>query len=140
MNFLDEIIAQKRVRLAAAKKSFSANEMRARAIDVRQSATTHSLRAALRRPEHLNIIAEVKRASPSKGVIRADVDAVSLARLYERGGAAGISVLTGEDWVFGSLDDLREIRAAGGLPLLRKGFFFYQYQLVEAAAAGADRV
>jgi indole-3-glycerol phosphate synthase len=138
MNFLDEIIAQKKARLASAKKKLGADDMRARAFDVRQASATHRLRAALSQFGRLNIIAEVKRASPSKGMIRANVDVLSLARLYELGGAAAISVLTEEDRFLGSLEDLRAIRAMVKLPLLRKDFIFDEYQLYEAAAAGAD--
>jgi indole-3-glycerol phosphate synthase len=86
----------------------------------------------------VNIIAEVKRASPSRGVIRAGVEPGRLARQYEAGGAAAISVLTEEDRFKGSLDDLRAVRAAVKVPVLRKDFIFDEFQLYEAAAAGAD--
>jgi len=84
------------------------------------------------------VIAEFKRASPSKGVIRADAEPSQLARSYEAGGAAAVSVLTEEDRFQGSLDDLRAVRAAVKIPVLRKDFIFDEYQLYESAAAGAD--
>jgi indole-3-glycerol phosphate synthase len=137
MDFLTEIMALKRARLEPLKKARTIEEMRAQAIDVRCNARPHALRAALNN-ENLNIIAEFKRASPSKGVIRADVEPSSVARSYEAGGAAAISVLTEEDRFQGSLDDLRAVRAAVRIPVLRKDFIFDEYQLYESAAAGAD--
>jgi indole-3-glycerol phosphate synthase len=96
------------------------------------------LRNALRQHSHLNIIAEFKRRSPSKGIIRDLADPASIGQAYERGGAAAISVLTEQDYFGGSLDDLAEVRLKTKLPLLRKDFIFDEYQVYEAAAAGAD--
>jgi indole-3-glycerol phosphate synthase len=86
------------------------------------------------------VIAEVKKASPSKGLIRADFDPVAIAREYAAGGASAISVLTEERFFQGSLDYLEEIRSAVDVPLLRKDFMLDPYQLVEARAYGADAV
>lgn len=137
MDFLSDIIARKLVRLEVARQVCGLKEMRGQALEVRSGAQAHALRSALE-GSGINIIAEVKRASPSRGVIRAEVNPAGLARLYEAGGAAAISVLTEEDRFQGSLADLREVRAAVSLPLLRKDFIFDEYQLYEAAAAGAD--
>lgn len=95
---------------------------------------------ALSRPGHLNVIAECKRRSPSRGVIRADYDPVSIAAGYEAAGAAAISVLTEPMFFDGGLDHLAAVRARTALPLLRKDFVLDEYQLLEARAAGADAV
>jgi indole-3-glycerol phosphate synthase len=94
---------------------------------------------ALTRPG-LSLIAEFKRRSPSAGEIRAGLEPTQAARAYEEGGAAAISVLTDQPHFGGSLDDLREVRAACALPVLQKDFIVDPYQLVEAATAGADAV
>jgi indole-3-glycerol phosphate synthase len=96
--------------------------------------------AALARPGAIRLIAEVKKASPSKGVIRADFDPVAIARTYQQHGAACLSVLTDEQYFQGSLDYLRQVREAVGLPVLRKDFVIDPYQVLEARAAEADAV
>jgi indole-3-glycerol phosphate synthase len=88
----------------------------------------------------VNVIAECKRRSPSKGVLLDVYDPVAMATQYERGGAAAISVLTEPTFFDGSLDHLASVRASVGLPLLRKDFIVDDYQLLEARAAGADAV
>jgi indole-3-glycerol phosphate synthase len=138
MNFLAEIMALKRARLEVAKKERRAEDLRANAEEMRLSAQPHALRLALNNHDRLNVIAEFKRASPSKGMIRADADGAQMALAYEAGGAAAISVLTEEDRFQGSLGDLRAVRAAVKIPVLRKDFIFEEYQLYESAAAGAD--
>ncbi len=96
--------------------------------------------AGLSRPGAWNVIAECKRRSPSRGVLRRDYDAAWVAGRYEAGGAAAVSVLTEPGFFDGSLDDLRAVRARVALPLLRKDFVVDDYQLLEARAAGADAV
>jgi indole-3-glycerol phosphate synthase len=132
MSFLSEIIERKRQRLASAKSAvaFDAFEKRANA---------YRLRRALLR-DGVNIIAEFKRRSPSKGVIRADADLRQIVKSYETGGAIAISVLTEEDFFSGSLDDLRAVKELVDLPVLRKDFVFDEYQVYESGAAGADAV
>lgn len=90
--------------------------------------------------DRVNIIAEIKRASPSKGLIRADADAAGFARAYEKGGAAAISVLTEPDFFKGGAGDLKAARSAQGLAVLRKDFIVSEYQVYESAAIGADAV
>jgi len=139
MNILAEIIERKQQQLTAAKQAVTLETLRDAARTVRRSAIAHALRDALS-SDRINIIAEFKRRSPSKGVIRQAADPVEIAQEYGSAGAAAISVLTEENYFDGSLDDLRAIRSAVRLPLLRKDFIFDEYQLYEAANAGADAV
>jgi indole-3-glycerol phosphate synthase len=105
----------------------------------RVGATGRSFLAALR-SEALNVIAECKRRSPSRGVLRADYDPVTIAKGYATAGAVALSVLTEPTFFDGSLDDLAAVRKAVDVPLLRKDFIVSEYQLLEAKAAGADAV
>jgi len=136
---LSEIIAKKRERVSAAKEVVPLEQMRTLASEARRPAKPHALLNALR-SDGVNIIAEFKRRSPSKGMIRSDANLTEVAQSYEAGGAVAISVLTEEDYFAGSLDDLREVKAAVKLPVLRKDFLFDEYQVYESAAAGADAV
>jgi indole-3-glycerol phosphate synthase len=95
---------------------------------------------ALGRAGRVNVIAECKRRSPSRGVLAASYDPVAIARRYEAGGAAAISVLTEPTFFDGSLAHLTAVRAAVGVPVLRKDFVVDEYQLLEARACGADAV
>jgi len=97
-------------------------------------------RAALARPDRLNVIAECKRRSPSKGVLRQEYDPAAIAGGYAAAGAAAISVLTEPTFFDGSLDHLRAVRAAVPIPILRKDFVVSEYQVLEAKAAGADAI
>jgi len=99
---------------------------------------TGRFRQAIARPDRLNIIAECKRRSPSRGVLRADYDPAAIARGYAAAGAAAISVLTEPTFFDGSLEHLAAVRTAVDVPLLRKDFIVSEYQLVEATIAGAD--
>jgi indole-3-glycerol phosphate synthase len=138
VDLLTKIIATKKQRVAAAKKAQPEELLREEAMAERRLAKPHALVGALNQSARINVIAEFKRRSPSKGVICADADPVNIAREYERGGAVAVSVLTEQDYFDGSLDDLRAVRKAVGLPILRKDFVFDQYQVYESAAAGAD--
>jgi indole-3-glycerol phosphate synthase len=139
MDVLTEIVEKKRERVAGAKEIVSPAQIRRFAAEVRSKATPHALINALR-ADSINIIAEFKRRSPSKGTIRADANLIEMVQSYEAGGAAAISVLTEEDYFAGSLDDLRNVKAAVSLPVLRKDFVFEEYQVYESAAAGADAI
>lgn len=140
MDFLSEIIAVKRQRVAAAKARLSLDQIRKRAQHKRAESYPHAFAEALRGSHRVNLIAEFKRRSPSKGAINSDADAAATARIYESAGAAAISVLTEEDYFAGSLEDLRRVREATRLPILRKDFIFDEYQVYESAAAGADAI
>src|SRR5574343_1520165 len=137
-DILNKIIATKHEEIAAARaaKPFSAVEAEAAA-----QAAPRDFVGAIRRKiaaGQAAVIAEIKKASPSKGVIRPDFHPAEIARSYERHGAACLRVLTDEPYFQGSVAYLREARAACALPVLRKDFMVDPYQVVEAAAMGAD--
>jgi indole-3-glycerol phosphate synthase len=106
----------------------------------RRPARPGRFRSAVSRTDRVNLIAECKRRSPSRGVIRGDYDAVAIARAYAAAGAAAISVLTEPTFFDGSLHDLEAVCTAVDVPVLRKDFLVAEYQLLEARAAGADAV
>lgn len=135
-DILKKIVEKKRERLEAAKRQISLQELKA---SIPTVGGLGILAPALRR-DGINIIAEIKRRSPSKGVIRENFDPVGIARNYTKNGAAAISCLTEEDFFDGSLDYLRRIREITPLPILRKDFIFDEYQIYEAVHAGADAV
>ena len=138
MDFLSEIAARKRERVEEAKQAVPLGELLPLARSARASARSRALSSRLERNRQINIIAEFKRQSPSKGAINAGADPVTTARAYQAAGAAAVSVLTEEDYFAGSLADLRAVRSAIQLPILRKDFIFDEYQVYETAAAGAD--
>jgi indole-3-glycerol phosphate synthase/phosphoribosylanthranilate isomerase len=138
MDFLSEIIAVKRQRLAAAKARVSLDAVRELARHRPGGNGSHLLSEALQSYTGMNVIAEFKRRSPSKGKINAGAAPAAMAAIYESAGAAAISVLTEEDYFDGSLEDLRQVREITQIPILRKDFIFDEYQVYESAAAGAD--
>jgi indole-3-glycerol phosphate synthase len=136
-SLLDKIVAAKRVEIAAAKEARPESELRELAA---AAPPARDFFSALSAPGPIRLIAEVKKASPSRGLIRADFQPVEIGLAYERHGASCLSVLTDTPYFQGSLDDLRRVRAAVRLPVLRKDFILDSYQLFEARAAGADAV
>ena len=138
MNILDRILAHKADELRDAMQRKSASRLAQEARSVARPVV--GLRASLLACAGVAVIAEIKRMSPSKGVIRADFDAEKIALAYQAAGAAGISVLTDERFFGGSLEILRQVRAAVAAPLLRKDFVIDSYQIDEARVAGADAV
>jgi indole-3-glycerol phosphate synthase/phosphoribosylanthranilate isomerase len=134
---LQQILARTREQVQERKRSFPLDRLQ-------MSAPTPTGRrgfaAALGRPGHVNVIAEFKRRSPSRGAIRTDVDPIHVAQAYEIGGAAALSVLTDEPFFGGSVADLREARMATLLPTLRKDFIVDPYQVGESVLAGADAI
>lgn len=133
MDILTKIVAKKQERLIVAKEKLPLTELR-KQCDKRPAGRFEK---ALRR-SGVNIIAEIKKASPSKGVICENFNPTEIARQYKEGGAAAISILTEEDFFQGSLDILKAVRKIVDLPILRKDFIVDEYQVYEAAKAGAD--
>jgi indole-3-glycerol phosphate synthase len=136
-SILDRIVAYKWQEIADARRLVPDADLERRALAMPPA---RDFRSALERGPGLGVIAEVKKASPSAGVIRADFDPVAIARAYARHGADCISVLTDVPSFQGHLSYLTAIRAAVPLPLLRKDFLVDRYQLLEARVAGADAV
>jgi indole-3-glycerol phosphate synthase len=137
-DILQTILGVKREEVAASKRRVSQHDLASLArVQPAPLGFGQALsgQVALRRPA---VIAEIKRASPSKGVIRQDFDAASIALAYAKGGATCLSVLTDPEFFKGSREDLVAARAACSLPLLRKDFMIDEYQIVDARALGAD--
>ncbi|MDA0808216.1 MAG: indole-3-glycerol phosphate synthase TrpC [Planctomycetota bacterium] len=132
---LSEICQTKRTEIAAAKSRVSETELKARLAEVDPP---RDFLAALKSATGVGLIAEVKKASPSAGLIREDFDPVEIARTYESAGAACISCLTDESYFKGKLEYLTAIRNAVEIPVMRKDFILDRYQVTEARAAGAD--
>jgi indole-3-glycerol phosphate synthase len=134
---LREIVEHKRTELDRAKSELPVRELERRLAD---APPVRDFAAALAARGPVALIAEVKRASPSAGLIRGDIDPVQVASAYERCGAACVSVLTEQKFFRGSLEDLIRVRQAVSIPVLRKDFLIDRYQVLEARVAGADCV
>jgi len=139
MSILDKIILDKRAEVESRKAARSLQQMKAQ---IRDMPKCRNFYKAVTKPNGrgLNVITEVKKASPSAGVIREDFDAVSIAKTYEKCGADAVSVLTDEKYFQGRLEYVRQIKEAVGLPVLRKDFIIDLWQVYESRAAGADAV
>lgn len=138
MSVLDEILARKRTEVAEAKRRAPPAAVAERA--ERCTEVPRGFRAALARGERPRVVAELKRRSPSRGLLRPDLDPLACAKAYAEAGAAALSVLTDARFFGGSLEALRAVRDAVSLPLLRKDFLIDAYQVDEARLAGADAV
>lgn len=136
-NVLAEICAHKRLEIEAAKAARSESQLRSQ---LDSAPPVRDFAASLKRAAKMGLIAEVKKASPSAGSIRADVDPVAVARVYDAAGASCISCLTDEKYFHGKLEYLTAIRAAVSIPVLRKDFILDRYQVLEARVAGADAI
>jgi len=143
---LDRILREKELEVAELKRRVPLSELR---LLVAEAARQRDgcdgpldFAGALRRDARglPAVVAEVKKGSPSKGIIREDFDPVDISQAYQRGGAAAVSVLTDEKFFMGSLDNLKRVKSAVNLPVLRKDFIIDEYQIYEARAAGADAV
>lgn len=134
---LAKIVEHKRHEVALAKEVRPMEVLRDRA---RVLKPRRDFRAAVGRPHHLNLIAEIKQSSPTAGVIRQEVDPVQIAQIYQAAGAQALSILTDERFFGGHLGYLAQVRAVTTLPVLRKDFLIDLYQIYESAVAGADAV
>ena len=137
ISILDEIVASKRQEVAAARRRLPLEELEAQST---AAPPVRDFRAAMEGPGPIQLIAEVKKASPSAQVIRADFDPVAIARIYQEHGAACLSILTDAPYFQGHLSYLARVRASVAIPLLRKDFMIDEYQVVEARLAGADAI
>lgn len=137
-NILDEIVSHKETEVDRKREKIPLEELKKQVLD---APPTRDFVAALKQGKTKPaLIAEVKKASPSKGVLRQDFDPVAIAQAYQQGGASCISVLTDEKFFQGSFDNLEKIRGAVDLPLLCKDFIIYPYQMYLARSRGADAV
>lgn len=134
---LDTIIAQKRKELLAEMEQVPLASLQAKLVNLPPTMDFHQ---AIAQPESINLIAEVKKKSPSKGIIRADFDPIGIAKIYAENGASAISVLTDEHFFDGKLDYLSAIREVVDVPLLRKDFTIDPYHIYQARVAGADAI
>ncbi len=136
-SILKEILRKKELRVEQAKREHPLDELKGA---VRDLPAPKDFVGAISAPGRISIIAEMKRRSPSRGLIRKPFDVEEIQRAYEAGGADAISILTEEDFFGGSLETLSRVRQLSGKPLLRKDFIVDPYQIFEARVAGADAV
>jgi indole-3-glycerol phosphate synthase len=136
---LDKIVADKRAEVKLRRSQRSAEQLKAEIASMPRCRNFYKA-VTKRSGRGLNVIAEVKKASPSAGVIREDFDAVAIAQAYQRCGADAISVLTDEKYFQGKLEYIRQIKEAVDLPILRKDFIIDIWQVYESRAAGADAI
>lgn len=134
---LSKIIEEKRREIDKAEKKVSLN-------DIKKEAESLYIRSMFKknisRKGHINLIAEIKKSSPSKGIIRANFDPVKIALTYQAAGASAVSVLTDERFFDGKLEYLKRIKERITIPILRKDFIIDEYQIYESAARGADAI
>ncbi len=138
MSILDKIAEKKRERLSISKSRVPLRDLKGRIQDIEEP---RDFRTAIKRGDrHIRLIAEIKKASPSKGVIRKDFDPVGIARIYEDKAVDAVSVLTEEDFFSGDLGYIPEVKNTVSRPVLRKDFILDEYQIYESRANGADAV
>jgi indole-3-glycerol phosphate synthase len=138
-NILEEIIAHKRKELQQQKTRVAVEQLKEQIKSLPKCRNFHKA-VTKKNPRGINVIAEVKKASPSAGIIRRDFDAVKIAKIYEKCGADAISVLTDEKYFQGKLEYLTQIKNAVSVPVLRKDFIIDEYQIYQSRAAGADAI
>jgi indole-3-glycerol phosphate synthase len=134
---LDDIIEAKLIEVRDAKIKMPLDLLMKEAQNIKLAS---SFRSNISRPHHVNLIAEIKKASPSKGVIRKDFDPGKIAATYQACGAQAISVLTDEKFFQGKLEYIKAVKECSSLPVLRKDFIIDEYQIYESLVAGADAI
>ncbi|MFH1995782.1 MAG: indole-3-glycerol phosphate synthase TrpC [Candidatus Omnitrophota bacterium] len=134
---LSRIIEEKRRYLERVKKQSSLREVKERA---RSICVKSSFRKSIARPHHINLIAEIKKASPSRGILRGDFNPAKIAVTYQANGASAISVLTDERFFDGKLSYIQEVKDHVSIPVFRKDFIIDEYQLYESVVAQADAI
>jgi len=132
---LSRIIEETRRVVEEAKRAKPKDEL---IREIKNICVKSSFKKGISRPHHMNLIAEIKRSSPSKGILRADFNPVKIAITYQQSGASAISVLTDERFFEGKLEYIKKIKDSVSLPILRKDFIIDEYQIYETVAAGAD--
>jgi indole-3-glycerol phosphate synthase len=135
---LTKIIEQKKTEIDKSKSKISQKELLRRIEDLKAHRRHNFFKNCISKPHKIHLIAEVKKASPSAGVIRKDFDPVKIASAYEANGASAISVLTDEKFFHGSLSQFEEVKKSVSIPVLRKDFIIDEYQIYESVLAGAD--
>jgi len=132
---ISRIVEEKRRIVEEAKRVKPQDEL---VREVKNICVKSSFKKNISRPHHLNLIAEIKKASPSKGILRADFNPVKIAVTYQSNGVSAISVLTDERFFEGKLEYIKKVKESVSLPVLRKDFIIDEYQIYETAVAGAD--
>jgi len=139
MNILQQIVEHKKQEIAKAKNRMPESELRGQALSHRERRPFFK-RLSMPGTAGINVIAEIKRASPSRGIIRPDLNVTKYALDCELGGASALSVLTDSRYFKGSIEDLKKVKKTTSLPVLRKDFIISSYQIYESSAIGADAV
>lgn len=134
---LKEIVARKKERILAAKQAVAEEELKARIAD---SPKARPFLEAISRPKQISLIAEIKKQSPSRGIIRQDFNHLDIARIYQEAGVQAVSVLTEEDYFGGNISFINEVKNIVNCPVLRKDFILEPYQVLESRVYGADAI
>jgi indole-3-glycerol phosphate synthase len=136
-DILKEIIAKKREKIILAKQDLPEEDLKNK---VQGLLPARPFMEAINKPRQISLIAEIKKASPSQGIIRQDFNPLEIAGVYQDSGAQAISILTEEDYFLGNISCINEVRAMVNLPILRKDFIFEPYQVYESRYFGADAI
>lgn len=136
-NILKEIVEKKKEKILLAKQALPEEELKARIKDL---GPTRPFIESIHKPRIISLIAEIKRSSPSRGVIRQDFNLIEIAKIYQELDVQAISILTEEDYFLGNISYINEVRNLASVPILRKDFIFEPYQIYESRFFGADAV